>query len=74
MSAQPEPAPTQDPSVCPLCGTPVSDVVDRCPECGYDLAGVGRRPTAYSRAALMWTVVAFVIVYAVILAVVALAN
>jgi hypothetical protein len=45
--------------------------MERCPECGYSLAGVGDRPGAYSRAALWWTVAAFVVVYAVVLAVVA---
>jgi len=35
------------------------------------LAGVGDRPGAYSRAALWWTVAAFVAVYVVVLAVVA---
>jgi hypothetical protein len=45
--------------------------MERCPECGYSLAGVGDRPGAYSRAALWWTVAAFVVVYAVVLAAVA---
>ena len=44
---------------------------ERCPECGMTLAGVGDRPGAYSRAALWWTVAAFVAVYVVVLAVVA---
>ena len=74
MSAQPEGFATEGPTACPVCGTPVAEVLDRCPECGYALAGVGTRPTAYSRAAVMWTIAGFVIVYAVILAVVALAN
>jgi uncharacterized protein (DUF983 family) len=52
----------------------VADLTERCPECGLDLAGVPPRPGAYSRAAIVWTVVGFVIVYAVILLAVALAN
>jgi hypothetical protein len=56
---------------CPLCATRPRADQDRCPECGFSLAGVGDRPGAYSRAALWWTVAAFVVVYAVVLAVVA---
>ena len=71
---RPEPSPDPgDPgaSVCPLCATPVRPGMERCPECGYSLAGVGDRPGAYSRAALWWTVAAFVAVYVLVLAVVA---
>ena len=74
MSAQPEDVRAEGPTGCPVCGTPVADVLDRCPECGYALAGLGTRPSAYSRSALWWTVAAFVAVYAIILVVVALAN
>ena len=75
MSAVPEPSGAPPaPAVCPVCGTPVADVTTRCPECGLDLAGVPPRPSAYSRTAVAWTVVAFVLIYAVILVAVALAN
>jgi hypothetical protein len=46
----------------------------RCPVCNYDLAGVGGRPGAYSRTALWWTVVGFVVVYLVVLLVVIATN
>jgi predicted amidophosphoribosyltransferase len=72
VSAEPTPTAGPDPgTVCPLCATPVATVAKRCPECGYSLAGVGTRSSAYSRAALWWTVAAFVAVYVVVLAVVA---
>ncbi|MFA5885800.1 MAG: zinc-ribbon domain-containing protein [Acidimicrobiia bacterium] len=75
MSAQPEPSGAPPaPAVCPVCGTPVADVTTRCPECGLDLAGVAPRPGAYSRTALMWTIAVFLVIYAVILVAVALAN
>ncbi len=74
MSAQPEGFAPPGPAACPVCSTPVSDLLDRCPECGYDLAGVAPRASAYSRTALVWTIAAFVAIYVVILVVVALAN
>ena len=74
MSALPEGIPVAGPDACPVCGTPVATVLDRCPGCGYALAGLGPRPGAYSRTALVWTIVAFVAIYAVILGVVALTN
>ncbi len=80
MSAVPEPPerserePLLAPGQCPVCGTPVADLTERCPECGLDLAGVPPRPSAYSRTAIVLTVVGFVIVYAVILLAVALVD
>jgi hypothetical protein len=72
MRPEPSPAPGPDGVPrCPLCATPVGPALSRCPECGYTLAGVGDRPGAYSRAALWWTVAAFVAVYVLVLAVVA---
>jgi len=69
---EPTPAPgAPEAASCPLCATPVGPQLERCPECGYTLAGVGDRPGAYSRAALWWTVAAFVAVYVLVLAVVA---
>ncbi len=77
MSAVPErperPAPLE-PGACPVCGTPVADLTERCPECGLDLAGVPPRPSAYSRTAIVWTVVGFAVVYLVILLAVALVD
>jgi len=73
MSAVPEQPdevgrePLLTPEQCPLCGTPVADATERCPECGMDLAGVPPRPSAYSRTAIVLTIVGFVIVYLVIL-------
>ena len=71
MKPEPDPGVGPAPASCPLCGTPVRPDAERCPECGMTLAGVGDRPGAYSRAALWWTVAAFVAVYVVVLAVVA---
>ena len=62
------------PGACPVCGTPLADVTERCPECGLDLAGVPPRPSAYSRSAMTWTIVAFAAIYLAILLAVALAN
>lgn len=74
MSGEAEPGYPVVPGVCPLCGTPVADVSARCPECGYDLAGIPPRPSAYARPALWWTVAGFLTIYAVILVAVALAH
>lgn len=71
---RPEREPLLTPGQCPVCGTPVADTTERCPECGYDLAGVAPRPGAYSRTAIVWTVVGFALVYVVILLAVALAE
>lgn len=74
MSAVPEREPPMEPGACPVCGTPVADVTERCPECGLDLAGVPPRPAAYSRTAVAWTIVGFAVIYLVIVLAVALAN
>ena len=74
MSAVPERSVPPAPAVCPVCGTPVADVTERCPDCGLDLAGVPPRPSAYSRAALLWTAAGFLLIYVVIVVAVALAN
>lgn len=75
MSAVPEPVGQPPaPAVCPVCGTPVADSTERCPDCGLDLAGVPPRPNAYSRAALLWTAAGFWLIYVVIVVAVALAN
>jgi predicted amidophosphoribosyltransferase len=59
------------PDACALCGSPVAAVDERCPSCGYHLAGVGARPSVYSHKALWWTVLAFLAIYVVVLVVVA---
>ena len=78
MSAVPERhgqhEPALEPGVCPVCGTPVAVVLDRCPECGLDLAGVPPRSGAYSRAAIVWTIVGLAAVYLVVLLAVFLDN
>jgi hypothetical protein len=57
-----------------VCATPVADVTERCPECGLDLAGVPPRPSAYSRSAVVSTVLGLVLVYACIVLIVALVE
>jgi predicted amidophosphoribosyltransferase len=56
---------------CPQCGSPFAAEDRRCPDCGYDLAGVEGRPGAYSALALWWTVGGFVAVYLAVVAIVA---
>lgn len=73
MSAVPERS-VPPPGACPVCATPVADVTERCPECGYDLAGIPPRPSAYSRGALVWTIAGFVVIYVLLVTAVALAN
>ena len=75
MSAQPEvPRTEPGPGLCPVCSALVEAADTRCPECGYDLAGVAGRPGAYSRRALWWTVAGFVAIYVIVLAVVIATN
>lgn len=80
MSAVPEQpdrverTPLLPPGECPVCQTSVADMTERCPECGLDLAGVPPRPSAYSRKAVVFTIVGFAVVYAVILLAVILDN
>jgi hypothetical protein len=71
LSHEPTPIPDAD---CPLCGTPVAWQARRCPECGWSLAGVDGRPGPYSKAALWWTGAAFLAIYVVTLAIVALTH
>jgi predicted nucleic acid-binding Zn ribbon protein len=56
---------------CPLCGTAAAPDTERCADCGYSLAGVGARVPIYTRAALLWTIAAFLAVYLVTVAIVA---
>jgi len=66
----PEPVPEHTPGTCPLCGATTSADVDCCGSCGYALAGVDGRPSAFSRATLLWTSIGFLGVYLVTLAIV----
>jgi predicted amidophosphoribosyltransferase len=74
VSGVPQPEESEEPEICSLCGTVVSDATERCPECGYHLAGVGSRRGPFSRAALAWSLMGFVVVYLVTLGIVALTN
>ncbi|MFM8304853.1 MAG: hypothetical protein ACKOA9_11250 [Actinomycetota bacterium] len=74
MSAAPDSGTGLPAGACPVCATPVADLLPRCPECGLDLAGVAPRPSAYSRVAVAWTIIGFAAVYAAIVLAVALAN
>jgi hypothetical protein len=58
---------------CPLCGTGTG-AAQRCPSCGWSLAGVDGRPGPYSRVALWWTGAGFLAVYLITLAIVALTH
>jgi predicted amidophosphoribosyltransferase len=73
MSAEPVAVP---PSSCPLCEAPAPPETGagRCPDCGYDLAGVGGRPGAFSRRVLIWTAIGFLLIYVGTLAIVALTK
>ena len=62
------------PTLCPLCEAPTPVEGRRCPDCGYDLAGVGGRPGAFSRGVLLWTAIGFLAVYIVTLVIVALTR
>ena len=75
MSAQFEtPAPAPAPVTCALCGTDVAADAIRCRSCGYNLAGVGGRPSAFDRRALWWSAAALLGVYLLTLLIVALAR
>jgi predicted nucleic acid-binding Zn ribbon protein len=68
------PAPAPAPTTCPLCGNAVAADATRCGSCGYHLAGIGGRPSAFNRRALWWSAAALVVVYLVTLLIVALAR
>lgn len=69
MTAQPSPA--ADTGACPLCGAAVAPADERCPECNSTLAGTAGHAPLYSRAALWWTIAAFLAIYLVTIAIVA---
>jgi predicted amidophosphoribosyltransferase len=58
-------------AACPLCNAPVTPAMERCPDCGYDLAGVGGRPGPFSRAVFAWSAMGLLVVYVITLAIVA---
>jgi hypothetical protein len=60
--------------ICPLCGSTTLRTEDRCGACGFALAGVDGRPSAFSRAALWWSIAVFASVYVITLAIVALTR
>jgi hypothetical protein len=43
---------------------------ERCPACGYALAGIDGRPGPFSRTVLWWSIAGFAAVYVLTLAVV----
>jgi predicted amidophosphoribosyltransferase len=65
------PASGQLRGACPLCGAAAPAEADRCPSCGYALAGVDGRPAAFSRRTLLWASIGFLAVYLITLAIVA---
>jgi predicted nucleic acid-binding Zn ribbon protein len=66
------PVPTKE--ACPLCGGPVGSDDARCPDCNMTLAGVGRRPPAFTRQSLWFWAGALLVIYLVVLAIVVLAR
>jgi hypothetical protein len=69
-----DPSPPLASGVCPLCGAATIATEDRCATCGFALAGVDGRPSAFSRTALWWSIAVFAAVYVVTLAIVALTR
>ncbi|MFI5047684.1 MAG: hypothetical protein ACHQIG_11530, partial [Acidimicrobiia bacterium] len=59
-------------SECPLCGADVQAIELRCPRCNMTLAGIDGRPGPFSRAVLFAWAVALLLIYAAVLAIVAL--
>ena len=71
MSALPEPLRAEP---CPICGTVPAAADERCPACHCDLAGIGDRPSPWSKMTIAWMIAAFLVVYGVVVLVVALTN
>jgi hypothetical protein len=65
-----EPSPPLASGTCPLCATATFADDERCPSCGFALAGVEGRPGPFSRTVLWWSIVGFVAVYLATLAIV----
>jgi hypothetical protein len=66
----PQAVPEHIPGTCPLCGVSTPGDLDRCSSCGYALAGVDGRPSAFSRATLLWSAIGVLSVYLITLAIV----
>ena len=60
--------------ICPLCGAATTGSDERCASCGFALAGVDGRPSAFSRRALWSSIAVFAAVYLTTLAIVALTR
>ena len=73
MSAVPERVEAVGSTPCPVCGTATTAADDRCPECHCDLAGTGGR-VMFSKVAMVWTILTFLVVYALVVAVVVSSN
>ena len=58
---------------CPLCETAVGGDLARCPACGFDLAGVGGRPS-FTQPVFWWSAMGFLAVYLITLAIVAMTR
>ena len=70
----PEPSPAIASGTCPLCATATMDADERCPVCGFALAGVDGRPGPFSRTTLWWSIAGLAAVYLVTLAIVAVTR
>jgi hypothetical protein len=70
VSAQPL---SCSPAPCPVCDTAVGADLARCPECGFDLAGIGGRP-GLTRPVFVLTAMGFLAVYLITLAIVAMTR
>ena len=70
MSAQPL---SCNPAPCPICDTAVGGGEQRCPECGFDLAGIAGRP-GFTQPVFWWTAMGFLAVYLGTLAIVAMTR
>ncbi|MSO78054.1 MAG: hypothetical protein EXQ79_00415 [Acidimicrobiia bacterium] len=61
------------PAACPLCESAVGGELAQCPACGFDLAGVGGRPS-FTQPVFWWSAMGFLAVYLVTLAIVAMTR
>jgi hypothetical protein len=59
---------------CPVCGGPIDREPARCGSCGYHLGGIGERPGPLDRAALLWSIAGFALVYVIVMLVVLAAR
>jgi len=59
---------------CPLCGSPVRPADERCPRCNMTLAGLGERPSQFTRRSLWLWAGGLLVIYLLALSVVVLAR